>query len=101
MNSRNRKIFYSLLGDIDIKDLRKGIRANQISFPAQVPSFTKHDRPDLERKLAQLYYVLGWDCGHIGARYGLGSDRVCEILNAWKRRAVQADTSSQFCPPVR
>jgi hypothetical protein len=80
----------SHLATIDIRDLRKAIRASQVSFPSQVPTFTKHDRPELERKLAQLYYVLGWDSGHIGARYGLNSDRVCEILNVWRRRAVQA-----------
>jgi hypothetical protein len=73
-----------------IADLREAIRANWVSFPSQVPTFPKHDRPDLQRKLAQLYFVLGWNCNSIGARYGLVPARVRQILNAWKHRAVKA-----------
>ena len=81
------------LGEVDIRDLREAIRANRVSFPSQVPTFTEYDRPDLQRKLAQLYFVLGWNCNNIGARYGLSAGRVQEILNTWKRRAVKADPS--------
>jgi hypothetical protein len=84
--------------EIDIRDLREAIRANQVTFPSQVPTFTKHDRPELERKLAQLYYVLGWDCTNIGARYGLSPERVGQILNTWKRRAVRAGYIQQIPP---
>jgi Transposase len=69
--------------------LRKAIRKNQVSFPSQVPSFPKHDRPDLQQKLAQLYFVCGWSGPKIGARYGLSRLRVQQILNTWKRRAVE------------
>jgi hypothetical protein len=77
------------LDEIDIEDLREAIRANWVSFPSQVPTFPKHDRPDLQRKLAQLYFVLGWNCNSIGARYGLVPARVRQILNTWTRRAVK------------
>ncbi len=71
-----------------ISQLRGAIRNNQVSFPSQVPMFPKHDRPDLQRKLAQLYFVLGWSAGRIGARYVLGRSRAQQILNTWRRRAV-------------
>lgn len=87
------------LGEMDLRDLRKALRANQVSFPSQVPTFTRYDPPDLERKITQLYYLLGWNCGKIGARYGLGSERVREILNTWKRRAVKAGCI-QHIPPA-
>jgi transposase len=77
------------LRDIQIHELRQAICLNQISFPSQVPVFPKHDRPDLQQKLAQLYFVLGWSCPKIGARYGLSRARVLQILNSWKRRAVE------------
>ena len=87
------------LEDVHIGDLREAIRANRVSFPSQVPAFTKHDRPDLPRKLAQLYFVLGWNYTSIGARYGLGPARVRQILDTWKRRAVKAGFIQQI-PPV-
>jgi len=75
--------------DLRLDQLRSEIRANRISFPAQVPVFEKHDRPDLQRKIVQLYFVLGWKCNNIAARYGLIRQRVQQILNTWKRRAAE------------
>jgi hypothetical protein len=77
------------LSEMRIDDLRDAIRKNQVTFPSQVPTFPKHDRPDLQRKLVQLYFVLGWSGPKIGVRYGLRRLRVQQILNAWKRRAVE------------
>jgi hypothetical protein len=76
--------------EIPIADLREAIRANRVSFPSQVPTFPKHDRPDLQRQLAQLYFVLGWNCSAIGTRYGLAPARIRQILDRWRRRAVSA-----------
>jgi hypothetical protein len=87
------------LEETDIGDLREAIRANRVSFPSQVPTFPKHERPDLQRKLVQLYFVLGWNCDTIGARYGLVPSRVRQILNTWKRRAVKTGYI-QHIPPV-
>jgi hypothetical protein len=69
--------------------LREAVRTNRVSFPSQVPIFAKHDRPDLQRKMVQLYFVLGWNCVAIAGRYGMIRQRVQQILNTWKRRAVQ------------
>src|SRR5580704_249817 len=41
------------LETIGINQLRREMRANRVTFPAQVPVFVKHDRPDLQRKVVQ------------------------------------------------
>jgi len=82
----------SQLEKMNVRDLRKAIRANLVSFPSQVPAFQKHERLDLppSSRMAQLYFVLGWHCCDIAARYQLSECRVRQILNAWKCRAVEA-----------
>jgi hypothetical protein len=85
---------------LKINVLRGAIRSNRISFPSQVPVFPKHDRADLQRKIVQLYFLFGWSCGRIGGRYSLGRQRVQQILNAWKRRAIQMGYL-QPIPPAR
>jgi hypothetical protein len=79
----------TILYEMRINKLREAIRKNQVSFPSQVPTFPKHDRPDLQRKLVQLYFVLGWSASKIGVRCALKRTRVQQILNTWKRRAVE------------
>jgi len=74
---------------VSLCNLRAAIRENRVSFPSQVPIFPKHDRPDLQRQMVLLYFVLGWNCDAIGDRYGLIRQRVQQILNTWKRRAAQ------------
>jgi hypothetical protein len=74
---------------ISIEVLRKAICANRVSFPSQVPTFTRLDLPDLERRLVQLYFVSGWTCADIGVKYKLTPGRVLKILDSWKRRAVK------------
>ncbi len=85
--------------DLKIDQLRRAIRSNRISFPAQVPWFPKHDRPDLQPKIALLYFLFGWSCGRIGERYGLRRQRVQQILNTWTTRAVQTGYL-QTIPPA-
>ncbi len=87
------------LYEMRIDKLRKAIRKNEVSFPSQVPTFPKHDRPDVHQKMAQLYFVLGWNGPKIGARYGLSRARVHQILNTWTQGAVEAGYI-QTVPPV-
>lgn len=89
----------SRLGEMRLDHLRKAIRKNQVTFPSQVPKFTRHDRPDLQQKLTQLYFVLGWSAAKIGARFGISRLRVQQILNTWKRRAVEVGYIQSVPPP--
>ncbi len=77
------------LETIGINHLRREIRANRITFPAQVPVFVKHDRPDLQRKVVQLYFLSGWSTYRIATRYSMAAQRVHQVINTWKQRAVQ------------
>jgi two-component system KDP operon response regulator KdpE len=87
------------LDGLRIDGLREAIRSNRVSFPSQIPTFERHDRPDLQRKLVQLYFVLGWNCETIASRYGLIHQRVRQILTTWKRRAL-AMGYIQYIPPA-
>jgi hypothetical protein len=80
----------SALDGLGIDQVREAIRGNRVSFPSQVPIFESHDRPDLQRKLVQLYFVCGWTCETVVAWSGLSHKRVRQILTKWKRRAVAA-----------
>ena len=72
-----------------VDELRAAIRNHQVSFPSQIPTFPKHTRPDLQRKLVQLYFICGWSGPKIRARYDLSAQRFQQILSTWKRRAVE------------
>jgi hypothetical protein len=87
------------LDALRIDELRLAIRANQVTFPSPVPTFGRHDRADLQWKLAQLYFVQGWNCEGIAAKYGLIHQRVRQILKTWKRRAVETGYI-QLIPPA-
>jgi hypothetical protein len=87
------------LSRLRIDQLREALRLNAISFPGQVPVFEHHDRPDLQWRIAQLYYVLGWSCGDIAPRYGINRQRVGQILSSWTRRAVETGYI-QIIPPA-
>jgi len=76
--------------EIDISHLRDAVRANWVSFPSQVPTFSRCGPAELQWRVVQLYFVLGWRCAAIAARYGMVQDQVRHMLNAWKLRAVRA-----------
>lgn len=68
--------------------VRAGIRNNLVSFPSEAPVFKKATRPDLQAKIAVLYFVRGWSTARIGQRYNLGRQRVAQIVTKWRIRAV-------------
>jgi hypothetical protein len=89
----------SKIEGLSLGELRGWIRRNRVSFPSQVPTFPKHDRPDLQRKTVQLYFLFGWSCNRIAQRYGVLRQRVQQILSTWKRRAIQMGYIQEI-PPV-
>lgn len=85
----NASVSDKKLLEMRVDQLRDAVRDNQVSFPSQIPTFSKHTRPDLQRKLVQLYFICGWSGPKIRARYRLGAQRFQQILSTWKRRAVE------------
>ena len=84
--------------DFSLSELRHKVRQNRVSFPSQVPIFAKHDRPDIQRKAVQLYFLFGWSCKRIAERHGLLRQRVQQILSTWKRRAIQMGYIQEIPP---
>jgi len=82
------KVRNQSVGEVNLARLRRAIRDNRISFPSQVPIFPGCGRPDLQHKLVQLYFVMGWSCASIAARYGLVRQQVRDVLSSWKQRAA-------------
>jgi hypothetical protein len=83
-----------------LNELRRRVRQNRVSFPSQVPIFEKHDRPDVQRKAVQLYFLFGWSCSRIAQRLGLLRQRVQQILSTWKRRAIQMGYIQEIPPAM-
>jgi len=86
--------------EFSLNELRRKIRQNRVSFPSQVPTFPKHDRPDLQRTSVQLYFLFGWSCSRIAQRHGLLRQRVQQILSTWKRRAIQMGYIQEIPPAM-
>jgi hypothetical protein len=84
-----RQVDQTSLHTLRLDQLRQAVRNNLVSFPSQVPVFERHDRPDLQRRIVQLYFILGWSCATIAARYGILRQRVGQVLSTWKRRALE------------
>jgi hypothetical protein len=88
----------STVNSLRVDQLRAAVRANLVSFPSAVPTFERHDRPDLQWKIVQLYFTLGWGYETIAVRFGLAHQRVAQILKTWKRRAIETGYI-QYIPP--
>jgi hypothetical protein len=76
-------------GDLENRVLRQAVQENLVSFPAQVPVFERQSRADLQQKIVVLYFLRGWTMDDIAKRYGLGRQRMGQILTAWRTRAVK------------
>lgn len=81
-------------------DLRRAIRANWVSFPSQVPTFPSCTGHEQQRKVAQLYFVLGWSVTSIAGRYAMSRQQVRGVLDAWKLRAARAGYIQHIQPLV-
>jgi Homeodomain-like domain len=73
---------------IRLDQLREAIRSNCLSFPSNVPAFERHESPDLQWRFALLYFVRGWECKRIAAKYGILPRHVRRILRIWCVRAM-------------
>lgn len=81
---------------IETAVLRVAIRRNLVSFPAQIPVFTK--RGDMEERVVHLYFLRGWKLKSICTRYGLSRSTVRRLLLDWKNRAIAAGYIQEIDP---
>jgi hypothetical protein len=68
--------------------LRAAIRCNLVSFPSQIPAFTKGG--DEQKRIVQLYFIRGWRTTAICDRYGISKSTLRMLLSEWKIRAIAA-----------
>jgi hypothetical protein len=86
--SERNLIFDMQVDKLTTRALRLAIWRNQASFPAQVPVFEKHTRPDVQWRLVQLYFVRRWSFVELARRYGVTPQRVMQIVRIWRMRAI-------------
>ncbi|HEY1203654.1 MAG: hypothetical protein ABSH46_19575 [Bryobacteraceae bacterium] len=68
--------------------LRRAIRMNIVSFPAQIPVLLKQPQADTQWRMVLLYFVRGWSQPAISARFGVPIHRVSRSINEWSIRAL-------------
>jgi len=68
--------------------LRRAIQENIVSFPSQIPVFSRQARPEMQWKAVLLYFVRGWAIGDIAAHFGVASHRISQSVNEWAMRAL-------------
>jgi hypothetical protein len=87
------------LDSVRLDILQSAVRANEVSFPSQVPVFVRHAPPDLQCRVVQLYFIHGWSCGKIAKRYGFVRNYIWGVVNEWRRHAVSLGYI-QVIPPM-
>ena len=76
------------LGFLDIHQLRAAIHDNRVTFPSEIPVFTKQSRAEIQWRLVSLYFVRGWSYSKVARRYGFGRQRAHQLISQWTARAV-------------
>src|ERR1700733_3609246 len=71
-----------------LRFIRKAVRSQSVSFPAQVPVFPHLHRADIQWRIVLLYFVHGWPSRKIASRYGMTRARVAQLLRQWTLRAI-------------
>jgi hypothetical protein len=87
------------LNQLRLDQLQEAIRANQVSFPSQVPVFIKHAEGRLQSHVVLLYFVLGWSCDKIARRYSFTRQHIWQIVSEWRRHAVALGYLQVIPPP--
>jgi hypothetical protein len=87
------------LNQVRLDQLQDAIRANQVSFPSQVPVFIKHAQGKLQSHVVLLYFVRGWSCDMIAKRYSFTRQHIWQIVSEWRRHAVALGYLQVIPPP--
>lgn len=78
--------------------LRFAIQASRLSFPAQIPVFSRQYRPDAQWRIAALYFVQGWSFEQLALRYGVTCRRIRQIIRGWTENAIKSGYLQQIPP---
>ena len=72
----------------DLRSLRRAIWQHRVTFPAQIPTFRRQHRRDVQWRAVVLYFVRGWTLQRIAERYGVTHKRVGQMLRGWAAVAM-------------
>lgn len=87
------------LNQLRLDQLQEAIRANQVTFPSQVPVFIKHAEGKLQCRVVLLYFVMGWSCDKIAKRYNFTRQHIWQVVSEWRRHAVALGYLQVIPPP--
>ena len=68
--------------------LRLAIWNRRVSFPSQIPVFEKQTRSDIQWRVVGLYFIRRWSFRELGKWYKLTPQRMIQIVDKWRIRAV-------------
>ncbi|MDQ1472074.1 MAG: hypothetical protein QOJ99_3554 [Bryobacterales bacterium] len=72
----------------DLRSLRAAIWQHRVTFPAQIPTFRRQHRRDVQWRAVVLYFVRGWTLQRIAGRYGVTHKRVGQMVRGWADLAM-------------
>jgi hypothetical protein len=87
------------LNKLRLDQLQEAIRANQVTFPSQIPVFIKHSQGKQQCHMVLLYFVRGWSCERIAQRYDVTRQHIWQIVSEWRRHAVALGYLQVIPPP--
>jgi hypothetical protein len=68
--------------------LRRAIRRNIVSFPAQIPVFLKQRPEGLQWRAVLLFFVRGWSSPRVAERFDVPAHQIWQILEDWSVKAL-------------
>ena len=87
--SHNRQCEVTVdISRMSLRRLRTAVHNNEVTFPAQVPTFVCQSRSDIQWRVVDLYFVRQWPCARLAERYGISMERVRQIICTWVQRAI-------------
>jgi hypothetical protein len=72
----------------DLRSLRAAVWQHRVSFPAQIPTFRRQHRKDVQWRAVILYFVRGWPLQRIAERYGVTHKRIGQMVRGWAVAAL-------------
>lgn len=71
-----------------LRQLREAVQKNEVSFPSPTLQFPCQSRPDIQWRVAELFFIHGWTCARLAARYAVTRGRIWWFVRTWVDRAI-------------
>lgn len=84
----------------NLRQLRAAVQRNAISFPSQMPVFAGSSRPDIQWRMAHLFFVGRWSIKALAQRYKLTSQWTRSVIRDWIDLAIHFGYVEEIPPPL-